>query len=245
MPHTRILLLSLLIATPLFVVTSHAHAVSFTPMVPIPGISGGSDFGTFIETAYIVAIIAAAFIAVGRLIIAGFKYVLSAVVTDKMSAKKDIEQALVGLLIVLCAVAVLRVINPKIGNLSVLESVSVPDIPRAEVCVTKDETGRCITEAEKRELEGEDKSIVVETNSIIRTIEVPADVQEYYRYGDIELLGRRWIDEQQRLFLTESCGCTYAEGSNRPTGCEPGGRNENRDRNGVPTSITLSCKRAE
>lgn len=109
------------------------HA-AFVPLVPIPQINYDQpDFARFIETAYIIAVVVAAFIGVGKLILSGFKYVTSSVVTDKTDAKKDILQVFIGLLIVLGAVAILRTISPTVARLPGLEPISVFEEKRVEV----------------------------------------------------------------------------------------------------------------
>lgn len=70
--------------------------------------------GEFLNTIYIIAISAAAIFAVLKIILAGVKYMLSDVVTNKESAKQDIKTALLGLIIIVSAVLILQTINPKL-----------------------------------------------------------------------------------------------------------------------------------
>jgi hypothetical protein len=58
-------------------------------------------------------------LAVLKITIAGVKYMLSDVVTSKESAKKDIQGALFGLLIVLAAVIILNTINPSLSRFAI------------------------------------------------------------------------------------------------------------------------------
>ena len=105
-----------MLSLPLF-----AYADGFISLVGIPGLQTGSmDMSKFIENAMRMLIIAAALIAVIKIILAGAQYVLSGIVTDKEKAKKDIRSALIGLLIILGGVSILTTINPNLTNLPAL-----------------------------------------------------------------------------------------------------------------------------
>jgi hypothetical protein len=87
------------------------------PLVAIPGYdpaSGGLE--SFVNLIYGIAISVAALLAVIKIVIAGVKWMLSDVVTDKGEAKKDIQGALFGLIIIISAVLIISVINPDIVN---------------------------------------------------------------------------------------------------------------------------------
>ncbi len=98
----------------------------FRPLVGIPGVSAGS-FDSYINALYALSISIAALLAVIKIIIAGVKWMMTDVVTSKGEAKKDIQGALVGLLIVLAAVLIISVINPDIGVVD-LSMSSVPPV---------------------------------------------------------------------------------------------------------------------
>lgn len=111
-----------------------ASAVDYVPLVGIPGLSNPEDLTleNYINALYILAISIAAFLAVVRLIMAGIKYILTDVVPNKESAKKDIFNSLLGLLIILSAFLILNTINPQLTNLAALSnidtvSVYIPD----------------------------------------------------------------------------------------------------------------------
>lgn len=93
-------------------------AQGYEPLVGIPGVnpnaSGGFD--TYINTLYALSISIAALLAVIKIIIAGVKWMMTDIVTTKGEAKKDIQGALIGLLIVLAAVLILTVINPNLAK---------------------------------------------------------------------------------------------------------------------------------
>lgn len=106
-----------IIAGSLFIlpVIAFAQVPSFTPLVGIPGVTDGElNFSTYINTLYTLSISIAGLLAVIKIIIAGVKYMLSDVVTNKQEAIGDIKGALLGLLIVLAAVVVLNTINPQL-----------------------------------------------------------------------------------------------------------------------------------
>jgi len=117
----KILFLIILIV----VMPSMALAQEYTPLVGgIPGINDAvrrdGSMGEYINALYITAISIAAFLAVIKIIFAGVQYMLSDIVTSKEKAKKDIQGALLGLLIVLGAVVILNTINPSLTNLDAL-----------------------------------------------------------------------------------------------------------------------------
>ena len=85
------------------------------PLVPLPGYNGGvGGFDEFVNLIYGLSISIAALLAVVKIVIAGVKWMLSDVVTDKTDAKKDIQGALVGLIIIISAVLIFYTINPSI-----------------------------------------------------------------------------------------------------------------------------------
>ncbi|MDC1205592.1 hypothetical protein N8083_01970 [Candidatus Pacebacteria bacterium] len=119
----------LLFCLPFF---AFAADTGFISLVGVPGIENiGKPGGLqgYINTLMRVAVIAAALIALIKLILAGAQYILSGIVTDKENAKKDIKAALTGLLIVIAAVAILRTINPDLLNLPTLAKFEGMDAP--------------------------------------------------------------------------------------------------------------------
>lgn len=92
-----------------------AAAQSFQPLVGIPGMgTGPMTMADYLNSLYILAISLAAIFAVVKIILGGVKYMFTDIVTQKGDAKKDIQGALFGLLIVLAAALVLETINPQI-----------------------------------------------------------------------------------------------------------------------------------
>jgi len=92
----------------------------------LPFVNNAASLTTedYVNALYRIAISIAAMLVVIRLIWAGVQYMLSEVVTSKEKAKKDIQGALLGLLIVLGAVTILNTINPKITNTNILNRLA-------------------------------------------------------------------------------------------------------------------------
>ena len=100
--------------------TDPTEASSFVPLVGIPGVDPDADFGGYINALYVLSISLAALLAVIKIIVAGVKWMLTDVVTSKADAKKDIQGALTGLLIIISAVVILTVINPNLVEFNIL-----------------------------------------------------------------------------------------------------------------------------
>ncbi|OGG41459.1 hypothetical protein A2837_03035 [Candidatus Kaiserbacteria bacterium RIFCSPHIGHO2_01_FULL_46_22] len=88
----------------------------------IPFLDGELTTQGFVEAMYKLAIALASIIVVIRLMMAGAKYMLSEVVSNKGQAKEDIKNALFGLLIILGAVLILGTINPKLVGVSFINN---------------------------------------------------------------------------------------------------------------------------
>jgi hypothetical protein len=97
--------------------------------VSLPGVDADVDFDVYINTLYALSISLAALLAVIKIVIAGIKWMLTDVVSSISEAKKDIQGALIGLLIIISAVLVLNVINP---NLTKTELFFAP-VPQSNI----------------------------------------------------------------------------------------------------------------
>lgn len=96
----------------------------FIPLVQIPGITDReANIEDYINGLYTLSITAAALLVVVKLIGAGAGYVMSDVVTSKEQSKKDIRNAIIGLLIILASVTILTEINPNLRRLDFLSGV--------------------------------------------------------------------------------------------------------------------------
>lgn len=97
------------------IVLADSHPLEYDDsLVTIPGYEAGGGFQSFINVVYGLSISIAALLAVVKIVIAGVKWMLSDVVTSKAEAKKDIQSALFGLIIIISAVLVISLINPEI-----------------------------------------------------------------------------------------------------------------------------------
>lgn len=96
------------------------HAAEFVGLVGIPGIepTGDTDLNAYINALYRLSISIAALLAVVKIVAAGAKYMLSDIITHKEEAKKDIQGALIGLLIVIGAIIILNTINTDLTRLN-------------------------------------------------------------------------------------------------------------------------------
>jgi hypothetical protein len=94
---------------------------TYTPLVGIPGFPTTSgNLPQYINQLYKLTISIGGLIAVIKIIMAGVKYSMSGIVTDKEEAKHDIRGALLGLAILLIPFIVLNQIYPNLTNLNVL-----------------------------------------------------------------------------------------------------------------------------
>jgi hypothetical protein len=105
-----------LVALILIPSTVFGGGLVYEPMIGgFPGMADeATDFNAFINGLYAISIAVAALLAVIKIIIAGVKWMLTDVVTSKGEAKKDIQGALLGLLVILAAVLILTTINESI-----------------------------------------------------------------------------------------------------------------------------------
>ncbi len=116
-------------------IASVAHAQGFIPLAPIPGLTEGvtanqAGLANFLNNLYKYLIGLAAVIAVVEIIWGGLLYSTQDVPGSKTNGKEKIQNALLGLVLVLSPVLVFSIINPSILNLSInlpkLDTVSVP-----------------------------------------------------------------------------------------------------------------------
>jgi hypothetical protein len=112
------------------------------------GVDPNADFSGYLNTLYAIAIAVAALLAVLKIVIAGVKYMTSDIVTSKADAKRDIQGAIFGLLIVMSAMLILTIINPALtggsigGNISQLQAVNaVPTAAPAAALTVPVNTG--------------------------------------------------------------------------------------------------------
>jgi len=128
--------LTLTLASILLLLPVAALAQGYVPLVGIPGITdNGININTYINALYALSISIAALLAVVKIIIAGMKWMLSDVVTNKQEAITDIRGAVFGLVIVISAVLILTVINPQLTETQIFLE-PVPETTRTPNAVT-------------------------------------------------------------------------------------------------------------
>lgn len=89
----------------------------YSPLVDLSNAGAGNDvqsFEGYINFLYGMSIAVAALLAVIKIIIAGTKYMLDDLISGKEEAKKDIQGAVLGLLLIISAVIILELINPQL-----------------------------------------------------------------------------------------------------------------------------------
>lgn len=106
--------------------------VDFVPLVGIPFVDTTTNItlSQYANALYIAAISLGAVLAVLKIILAGVKYMLTDVITDKSQAKKDIWGALLGLIIMIGAVLILNTVNPEITSLKALQLDGLTIVPQ-------------------------------------------------------------------------------------------------------------------
>lgn len=110
---------TLLICTPIAVLAQGTEG--YVSLTELPRVAENStDLVGFLNAIYIVLIGLGSLIAVVKIAIAGVKYTMSDVITDKTSAKRDIQGALIGLAILLVPFLILNTIYPGLTNLDIL-----------------------------------------------------------------------------------------------------------------------------
>jgi hypothetical protein len=98
-------------------------------LIEVPLVSSDDGFSGYVNFLYLTTISVAALLAVIKIIIAGLKYMLSDIVTNKSDAISDIRGSIFGLLIILGAFLILNTINPNLTNSSVgFTNLATPDI---------------------------------------------------------------------------------------------------------------------
>ncbi len=99
-----------------------ALAGEYKPLVGIPGLPSDStrSLSGYINIVYLLTVSIGALLAFLKITIAGVKYAMSDVITDKGEAKKDIMGALFGLAILLIPFIVLNTIYGGLVNLDIL-----------------------------------------------------------------------------------------------------------------------------
>lgn len=103
----------------------------YTPIVNLPIPTGDQgNFQDYVNAIYALSISIAALLAVIKIVIAGVKWMTTDIIPAKGEAKKDIQGALVGLLLIIAAVIIINIINPNIAQVNfALNTIEVREIP--------------------------------------------------------------------------------------------------------------------
>lgn len=125
----------------LFSVPFFASAQNYSTLIDSGLSKSENGFSGYLNAIYVMAISAAALLAVVKIIIAGVRYMLSDIVTSKETAKKDIRTALLGLIIIISAVLILNVINPKLTNFDLKFTKLAPEKDYSQVPTAKNALG--------------------------------------------------------------------------------------------------------
>lgn len=98
----------------------------YEPMIALPGFENvnSESLEDYLQTLYVIVIIVAAVVAVGKLMLAGLQYIGDDLITSKQAAKGNIRGAILGLVIIILATVILRTINPNLVTLPF-----IPDAP--------------------------------------------------------------------------------------------------------------------
>lgn len=163
----------------------------FVPLIGIPGV-GGEDLttGLYLNRLYTLTITAAAFIAVVRIIIAGIKYALSEIATDKSTAKEDIKAGIIGLLIIIGAVTILQEVNPELTNFDALADLPTPVIQHFTV-VEEEERGVDIKcEFDEEVVVAADKSVTCVAKEVVKPLEETPAVEDDFFAGTFTITRR-------------------------------------------------------
>jgi hypothetical protein len=120
-----------------FAFGSMAYAAEFIPLSPsFPMLGRGIEVGTqgglvrFLNMLVFACVAIAAVLAVVMVAVGGFKYMTTDSMFAMGSAKEQITNAIVGLLIVLAAVLILRTINADLVSMKIFQVKETPEPPQ-------------------------------------------------------------------------------------------------------------------
>ena len=114
----KALIVLVLLLLPMFVSAQGAQGqITYIPLEPLPGLEQaqkGTDFAAFLSGFFTLLITIGGIVAVGALVLGGFVYMTSEVVGKKDEARKRLQKAVWGLLILIASYLVLNTINPQL-----------------------------------------------------------------------------------------------------------------------------------
>ncbi len=102
--------------------------LEYTPLEPIPGInqSGTADFPTFLKGIFTILLSIGGILAVGLLVYGGIVYMTSEISNKKSEAKRRIQAAVWGLLLLISSYLILNTINPQLLEFKFLNPSTTP-----------------------------------------------------------------------------------------------------------------------
>lgn len=120
--HTSIVVFLALLALPLVA----SAAEKYVPLAQIPGLTDrvgeAPSLVAYLNAIFFLTISVAALIAVVRIVVAGFKYMMTDAWGGKEEAVSTIKAVVIGLIVLLLTVVILRTINPNLLNLNILQT---------------------------------------------------------------------------------------------------------------------------
>jgi len=196
------------------------NLVPLSPNLPLIGQGIGEQGPTELLNALLaISVVVAAMLAVVMVAIGGFKYMTTDSVFAMGNAKEQIANAVIGLLIVLCAILILNTINPNIVNLRLFDPSSYGDsASSASTSGSNNTTGTNTTAAGTNTTSGNTTSGGVTTDD---SGGITPHCFEYSQNGSSVSEGP-FNDSQDCLFAREAIyGASRAPGSNvtNVTGC--------------------------
>lgn len=126
--YTKLSFLTLTLFVLPIVTFAQEYATRYEPLTGIPGINPNASTEDYINALFALSIGVAAALAVVRIIYSGVQYMLSDVITNKQSAKADIRNALIGLILILAAVTLLNEINPQLTRFDIFRNAPSVDV---------------------------------------------------------------------------------------------------------------------
>lgn len=111
-------------------VYTYAQSDKFITLVPqLPLLGNQTSVPELLNALFGITVAVAAILAVIMFVVGGFQYMASEALNSKSDARNRMQQAILGLLIVLTAVLVLNTINPDITMLNIFRNVPADSRP--------------------------------------------------------------------------------------------------------------------
>ncbi|MCK4918417.1 MAG: hypothetical protein KAS02_01370 [Candidatus Pacebacteria bacterium] len=185
----------IILATFLITITS-VKAVEYTLLEQLPGIpavvGGESNLGMYLKGMFELVIGVASVLAVLMIVLGGFKYIISEAVTSTTAAKKQIQDALLGLIMVLASWLILNTINTDLTSFNTnLDSIKLPT-PKTHQVKETDITRTLkltVTQADLNIIDNlKNDGVIFKPSGIFSISNLNEDkLMDYYSKGEITL----------------------------------------------------------